>query len=146
MRVYLAAAYARRKEMQNYAQIIRSRDHMVTSRWIMGPHQQDPDGNYIGEVGEKMVEGVLSPRLCRHLAWNCILDIRLCNYFLLFNDPELPSTGRHVELGVALQHLDHGSIGLVGRDSSLFHSLIPARFYTFEDWWEWFKSRYPPGD
>ena len=41
MKFYLAASYARRREMQGIAAALEAFGHQVTSRWVRGDHELD---------------------------------------------------------------------------------------------------------
>lgn len=92
MRIYLAASFARREEMQERAATLRAMGYVVTSRWIDGGHEAEngisaADPNHVGFANEDLQ------------------DIEDAHVLIAFTEP--PNTrfgrgGRHVEMGFAL--------------------------------------------
>lgn len=112
MRIYLAARYARRHEMQAIAGDLRAMGHQVTSRWINGTHELD-DHPSRGERARLAVED-----------WE---DLNLAECCISFTEApravlEQPGRGgRHVEFGAAGAMQQR--LILVGPTENVFHWL-----------------------
>lgn len=87
---YLASRYSRREEMLGVRDVLEALGHNVTSRWLDGSHQGDPDDTVAMHA----------------FAREDFLDIARSDVLIAFTEtPREPSTnrgGRHVELGIAL--------------------------------------------
>lgn len=116
MRIYLAARYSRRTEMQEIAERLRKYGCIVTSRWIEGRHDGMPD---------------------KQCAEEDVRDVIAADVLISFtNEPRTPTRGgRHVEFGIAL----HRSMRLiiVGPREHVFHYLGKVEhFETTEEMME----------
>ncbi len=112
MRVYLAARYSRRAEMEDIASHLTARGIGVTSRWIRGLH----DG--------------LPADVCAN---DDIEDILEAHAVVAFTEPEgspYSRGGRHVEAGMALAYCK--PLIVVGPTENVFYSLAFARFEMVE--------------
>lgn len=104
-RIYLAARYGRRAEMQNIARALEAFGHLVTARWVRGAHE--------AEGVEQSVQFALED----------LQDVEAADTLVAFT--ELPGTtgkmrgGRHVEFGYALK-AGHRCI-VVGPRENVFH-------------------------
>jgi hypothetical protein len=118
MKIYLAARYPRFLEMQDYAAMLESLGHVVTSRWIRGSHS---------------LEGVRSSQVaeeCTRLAiedYTDLFDAECCVSFT--EAPVIPHVrgGRHVEFGIAL--VLKKRLIVVGHRENVFHYLPQVEFY-----------------
>lgn len=118
MKIYLAASYSRRIEMTEYAKLLESDGHTITSDWITGIHEQTPwtETTY---------------------AQDDLRCIREAEVFLSFTEPEdVPNLrkrgGRHVEFGYAFAYGKHCVI--VGpRENAFYHLLNVHQFDTFPE-------------
>lgn len=114
MRIYLAARYARREEMEGYANLLKEDGHEVTARWVYG-----------GETG-------LSDEDIALLDYD---DVEAANLVVGFTDAFGSSqTGgaRHFELGLAAA-MGH-ALYIVGPREIVFHHLPEIeQFNSFED-------------
>ena len=115
MKIYLAASYSRRQELQSYAAQLRADGHTVTARWITGVHD-DPHTN---------------EATC---AQDDVADIYAADCTLSFTDSPTSGRkrgGRHVEFGIALAR--DQLLVLVGPRENVFHHLPNVKQYdTFE--------------
>lgn len=85
MKIYLAASYKRRTEMQGVRKILEGMGHTVTSRWLDGPETPDSDRDRWREESVKDVE-----------------DVKAAGVLMFFTSPDIPGAGRHTELGIAI--------------------------------------------
>ena len=114
MKFYLAARYARMKELRRYRDDLVAAGHTVTARWING------------EQGNDLAQS----------AQEDLTDIERADCVLSFTEPEqahvpyLARGGRHVEHGYALA-LGKRCI-VVGYLENVFHHLPQVEFY--ESW------------
>lgn len=112
MRVYLAARYSRRDEMEEIAAQLAGRGAGVTSRWIRGEHEGLP------------------AELC---AADDVADIAVADAVIAFTEPEgspYSRGGRHVEAGIALGL--RKPLLVVGPPENIFYSLALDRFGSTE--------------
>lgn len=88
-RFYLAARYSRRDELLGVRDVLSAFGHEVTSRWLDGGHQADPNDF----------------AAMHRFATEDIADLRRADIVVAFTEtPRVPHTnrgGRHVELGIA---------------------------------------------
>jgi len=121
MRIYLAARYARRYEMQAVATELREMGHEVTSRWIGGSYE---------------MEEHVPPRERARLALEDYEDLMRADCVISFTEGPLEPLdqpghgGRHVEFGLALA-LGKRVI-IVGWRENVFHYLPVVEW--FERW------------
>jgi hypothetical protein len=124
LRVYLAAHYARRDEIREYADELKAKGVEVISSWLYerGNIPDDPEGwtkNALGDAD----------------------DVRVCNCLVMFTAPGLGTAGvgekryhapqgAHSELGMALI-LRHW-IMLVGQKTQIFHYMPGV--VAYEKW------------
>ena len=127
MRVYLAANYSRRAEMEGYASLLRADGHTVNVRWITGAHEGLPE---------------------TEIAINDYEDCTSANVHIQFvpgpGQSKRNRGGRHVEFGLALA--TDQMIFLVGPKENVFHS-YPTVIHVddFEEARTYLR-RYPRGD
>ena len=113
MRIYLAARYRRRPEMQRRAEELSALGHHVTSRWIRGSHS--------------VSDGLDDPSWAR-FAQEDFEDVAAADAVVCFLEPGGGgSGGRHVELGMALGQGKRTIV--VGEPEHLFHTLPSVEAY-----------------
>ena len=138
-RVYLAARYSRRIELHAYANALRQRGIVVTSRWLDGSEQLLTDTEQLGEHLASVVESNdVTPSaltLKRKVASNNIDDIHAADTFIAFTEPPdsttSPRGGRHVEFGIAGSRSKQ--LIVIGYYENLFYCGWPL-FNTFHDY------------
>lgn len=124
MKLYLAAPYAARDYVRDYAApTLRQQGHTMTSKWLLATRAITPatlgtaaastDAEVMHHAG-KDLEEVLAADVLVHFTANYLVDrTRL--------DPlrdQLHSGGRHVETGYALAH--HKSVIVLGQPENIF--------------------------
>jgi len=121
MKIYLAARFGRRAELLNYKTSLEVHSHVVTSRWLTQPDQDDiHQRNYSEEQ-----------RL--QFAINDYADVLVAHALIAFTEPRDRDTpggkrgGRHVELGIALAL--HKEVFVVGYRENVFCHLSSVRFF-----------------
>jgi nucleoside 2-deoxyribosyltransferase len=92
VKIYLAAPYSRKDDMNVYAQELRDAGFTVTSRWL--------DENHPPSV--QMTD--LTPKEHRQFARRDIHDVQSADAMVFFTDPTktILRAGRHVEFGIIL--------------------------------------------
>jgi hypothetical protein len=126
VRVYLAARYSRRAEMQQYAADLAQLGlGHVEAAWLTGDHEWDGSQSTLEELA-----------VAQLLALDDVRDIARAQVVIVFTE-EPGATGRnrggrHVEYGMALAAEKH--VVIVGPAENVFHSLpnVP-RFATWQD-------------
>ena len=118
-RIYLAARYGRRNELNGYATDLRDRGFEVTSRWLQGDKQRH--GKDAADAVENK-EGV-SPVFGRLFAIDDYEDIARSDIMVAFTETPRTSSrgGRHVEFGIALAL--RKKIIVVGPRENIFYCL-----------------------
>jgi hypothetical protein len=110
MKVYLAARYSQKDEMNIYAEDLRKMGYTVTASWIAEPHAP---GTKLDEIPKaKLWEYQLQD----------LRDIDEADGLIFFSqDPTTPTVrgGRHVEFGYALAQ--RKPILVVGPRENIFH-------------------------
>ena len=123
MRIYLAARYSRRGELNQYANDLRSFGHTVDARWLLGNHENPAN-----------LEG--NPVRDRVWALEDYEDVFRADLLIAFSEapggPGRKAGGRHVEMGLALAW--GKEILVVGPRENVFHSMpIVLHYLTWED-------------
>ena len=118
MKIYLAARYSRKPEMQRYARWLKAAGHECTSTWLEPHIEKHTDDN-----GAAMAELDMA-------------DVKRSNLVIVFNHALVGrhSTGGHrVEMGAALAW--GIPVALVGRQQTVFdhHPGILLHCMTFRD-------------
>lgn len=98
MKIYLAARWGRRIELQGYAEQLKLMGHTVTSRWLWG-HESE-----LKDDGTNMY---CSDEEKARFALEDLEDIRTATCVISFTEPLAPNTGqkrggRHAEFGYAI--------------------------------------------
>jgi len=121
VRIYLAARYSRRAEMQTYAEDLIAAGCTITSRWIYGSHQISDEG--------LSLEATAIDR--RRFAEEDYADLISADICISFTEPPRSTNsrgGRHVELGIALGTGKQCIV--VGHRENVFHCLPDVAFYA----------------
>jgi nucleoside 2-deoxyribosyltransferase len=117
LKIYLAARYSRRAEMEQQAEFLKTKGFEVTSRWVYGAEEQ-----------EGMNES--------DIAVMDIGDIDKADAVVSFTEPRGNYTrggGRHVEFGYGLAK-DKRLICIGGKEN-VFHSYPGTEIYlNVEEW------------
>ena len=118
MRVYLAAPYAARALIFEYARDLCRLDLDVTASWINEEHE-------INDGTTGAATALSDEEVARHAATD-LDDIDRCDVLVLFTSasvgfPEAKSGGRHVEFGYALAK--GKPVIVVGEPENVFHRL-----------------------
>lgn len=125
-RIYLAASYGRKEEMQKYAKDIENKElGVVTSRWIYRPGTCDVDVKMLHRT----------PDLCKKFALHDMEDMEASNCFILFTGDSLSTGGRHTELGMALRMKCIEAIYIIGPRENVFQCL-DYKVHQFSSWKE----------
>ena len=115
MKVYLAAMFSRRGEMEKYAEQITMSGHEVVARWVYG-----------GESGLNRTD----------IALLDLEDVDKADVVVSFTHPRHTPTsggGRHVEFGYALAK--GKEIAIISHRENVFHHHPSVEvFATLEDW------------
>jgi len=122
MRLYLAAAFSRRAELQAYAAQLRQDGHTVTSRWHEGERHQASEEDLLGD------DQTLAIRLASQ-DWD---DLERAELLIAFTDGQQHRHGaRHAEFGLALGL--HMVCWVCGPREHVYHALAARQFATWED-------------
>lgn len=128
MTFYLAAQYARRDELREYARELRALGHEVSSRWLR------ERGDLSGDLTE-------SAALYQERAERDLTDIDLAQTLVYFTeDPAvgIKRGGRHVEAGYALGR--GKNLYIVGPRENIFcYSQHPRHFTDWKTFITWLK-------
>ncbi len=131
MKIYLAARYSRRAEMETYKRQLEDCGYAVTSRWLRGEQQLNGKGSLVWTDAQEAA-GIIPPKAVQ-FAVNDIEDIEAADVLIAFPDtPRTPSNSRggmHVEFGYALARKK--TLITVGHQQNAFHLL--AHFH-YDDW------------
>lgn len=114
MKIYLAARYSRREELNGYADWLRSRGHEITSRWLLGNHQIDDAGLSAEAAAEERARFACED-------WEDLMAADCCISFTEAPRSSNSRGGRHVEFGAALA--DRKACIVVGPRENVFHCL-----------------------
>lgn len=120
LKVYLAAPYSWKEQMQAYRTELNDMNVEVTSRWLDEPHKPTT------QIGD------LEPPDFQKYAIQDVNDVRYADVLIFFTDPTktIVRGGRHVEFGIALERgMD---IYVLGPHENIFHYL--ANVTHFENW------------
>ena len=122
MRLYLAAAFARRAELQTYAAELRQSGHTVTSRWHEGERHQATEEELLGP----------DQTLAIRLAYEDWDDLERAELLIAFTDgQQRPGGARHAEFGLALGL--HMVCWICGPREHVFHALAERQFGSWEE-------------
>ena len=121
MRVYLAAPYSRKTEINQYAAELRAGGIEVTSSWLDEPHKPTT----------QMHE--LTHEEHQQYANQDVKDVQAADILVFFTDPtgSIVRGGRHVEFGIALER--RMPIFVIGNQrENIFHHM-PGVMH-FDSW------------
>ena len=121
MKIYLAAPYSRKDEINKYAAELRAGRIEVTSSWLDEPHKPTT----------QMHE--LTHEEHQQYAVQDVKDVQAANILVFFTDPTkaIIRAGRHVEFGIAVQR--GIPIYVVGEErENIFHHL--PKVVHFKQW------------
>lgn len=121
MKIYLASRYSRHPEMREVASILTKQGHTITSRWISGDQDDDPEA------------GTDSHR--ERVAIEDLEDVMKADILLSFTEEpgKLPKGarpskgGRHVEFGVGVA-MNLRTV-VIGPRENVFHWLPTVEVY-----------------
>lgn len=118
MKVYVAAQYARKREIRECSAILRDAGYEVVSTWHLEPHEANVT---LAECGNDLL---------REYALRDLGEILQCEAFIFVaedqhNQP--PRGGRHVEFGYALAH--YKRVLVIGDRENMFHYLGDIEVY-----------------
>lgn len=129
MKVYLAARYSRRDELNGYRAELESRGFAVTSRWLDGTHQLGGDGLSIQAADSER----------ERFASEDLEDVLRADLVISFTEEPRKTNGRggrHVEFGAA--YVAKKRCLVVGPRENVFHHLPKVRcFSTWGECWAW---------
>ncbi len=124
---YLAPRFARRDEMQEYADDLARLGHGVWGNWI---------DNLFPESEDWLL---MNPAITASIARDDLADIDRADIFVAFTEPPFNGDnrgGRHVELGYAIAKGKH--VIVVGPRENVFHCLFGIE--VFETWEAFLRS------
>ena len=133
-RVYLAAMYSRREEMQHYAVVLGELGFVVDARWITGQHEPMEVGIAQVAAADLPCDEGLSVEMMCVAALEDIEDIEAADILVVFTErPDVSGAsrgGRHVEYGLALAL--GTPVVVVGPRENVFHAL--PEVHHFDQW------------
>jgi nucleoside 2-deoxyribosyltransferase len=120
VKVYLAAPFSWKDQINVFAKELREAGITVTSRWLEEPHSPNV----------QMPE--LTDEQHRFYGQQDVDDVRVADLLVFFTDPtkRIVRGGRHVEFGIAIER--GTPIYVLGDRENIFHHL--PRVYHFENW------------
>lgn len=122
-KIYLAARYSRREELNGYAEQLRAAGHEITSRWLLGNHQIDDQGLSEEAKAEERTR----------FAEEDYADLAGAGWCISFTEAPRSSNsrgGRHVEFGISLAMTKRCTV--IGPRENVFHCL--PQVYWYPDW------------
>lgn len=123
MRIYMAAQYAKKLEIANYAEQAEAVGIHVRADWL--EESEAPEAT-LDSVSDK-----LKSRYAQQDWW----DIGACDIFVFFSEPQdnqPPRGGRHVEFGMAIAL--GKEIVVIGEPENIFHYLPGIKIEFFGTW------------
>lgn len=148
MKIYLSAAYGRRKELGEYRSQLQKAGHTVVSRWIDGPNQYVPDFGRLGTKRERIAERAGDTPQARRIRRACatadVADLRQADTVVLFADAPGAynwTGGKHTDFGIALGLSLAGEpkrLVVVGRRETFTHCL--PEVHVFRHWRDAFRE------
>lgn len=122
-KVYLAARFARGREMQVYRERLARLGIETTSRWINAV-------SFDGEEGAGAAEIMMNPEVYADFARADLQDVEACDTLIMFTGGV--RGGRHTEFGYALAL--GRSLVIIGEREHVFHALPHVHYCrTFYD-------------
>ena len=125
-RIYLAARYSRRDEIQQYKKILEDEGFYVTSTWLEDVPEHEQDITDMAEAADRSI-----PISVRPLAETDVADVLRSDTLVFFSEPPVSTYargGRHVEFGLALGLARR--IIVVGPRENIFHTLGCVEHFT----------------
>ena len=132
MKIYLAARYSRRDELNGYRRALEARGHVVTSRWLSGTHQLGGDGLSVQAADAER----------ERFASEDLADVMAAEVVISFTEEPRKTNGRggrHVEFGVA--YASGKTCVVIGPRENVFHHL-PGVAY-FPGFYAWLEQQPP---
>jgi len=130
VKIYLAARFSRRDELQHYALTLALLGHQVTSRWHAAATQHRISDEQLAAATASLDD----LRLGRQYAREDVADVAAAELLIAFTEaPRSVSSrgGRHVEYGLALALCK--PVWIVGPRENVFHSLADGLFATWPE-------------
>lgn len=119
-KIYLAAAYQRKSEMQGVRDVLQVMGHRITSTWI------DNEGGSDG-LGVEQLANPANTTRALEAAWQDIRDLQAAQLVINFTDGQPARGGRHVEFGLA--YAWGLRLILVGPREHVFHATPMVECY-----------------
>lgn len=129
MKVYLSASFTQRLKMRPIRDKLWSMGHIIVSSWL--DETVKPDFLSAHEWGRKLAEKDRA-------------EVLSADLFLL--DSESISTGKAVELGLALGQFHLKLIWIVGNPQHIFHHLADEILPDWESCFKKLEQQFPPND
>lgn len=130
MRVYLAARYSRRDELNGYRKTLEALGYVVTSRWLDGGHQLGGDGLSVQAADTERQRFALED-------WQDVMTAELVVSFTEEPRKTNGRGGRHVEFGAA--YASGKWCVVIGPRENVFHHLPKVACYAS---WDEFSADY----
>lgn len=128
MKIYLAARFSRREQLNELADELRRMGHIVTSRWLETKWVNRPDQS-----------AAAPPEYRQTYALIDLEDVQAADVMINFTEDAIPNAGRggrHVEFGYAMA-LGKRMV-VVGYRENLFHEHPSVEF--FETQWDMLRA------
>jgi hypothetical protein len=109
MKIYMAAKFSRRKELELLSELLKDVGHVCNARWVFG-----------GEEG-------LSSEQIADVDVNDVIDADAIMCFTHERGTPQPGGGRHVEFGIALSR--NKRLILIGPRENVFHHYPGVEVY-----------------
>jgi len=129
MKIYLSASFTNRVKMRPVRDKLWSLGHNVVSTWLDETIKSD----FLSEYEWK-----------RKLAEKDRAEVLSADLFIM--DSENISTGKSVELGLALGHFHYKLVWVVGKPKHIFHHLADQVFETWEQCFNTLETKYKTYD
>jgi len=127
MKIYLAARYGRKHEMQEYASYLETIGHIITSRWLVSHEAEETKANYNAYY-----------EVLETYALEDLEDVDRAEAVVSFTHKRgtpVSGGGRHVEFGYG--YARGKRMIIIGEKEHIFHHLPMVEIYpSFDDWKE----------
>lgn len=110
MKIYLSASYARKDEIQKYAQALRVDGFEIGSTW--------QDSNVMPSKEAKMTKKEKA-----EFAVKDLMELLTCEGMIHFTDGKPSRGGRNFELGFFVAAKNRGPVAIIGPSENAFHEL-----------------------